>query len=586
MSTDGPMTTRRTGASRTAAILTLFVLGAIVPLVVASHYGALDIPRSDDWSYLVTLFRWLDHGRLGFNDWVSMTLIGQLVITAPIVAVFGDSIRAVHVFSAFLAFGGLVGLYGIGTQLLPQRRGSLLVAVTIAIGPLWAPLAATYMTDVPAFAIQMIALAVAVRAVRGPRLALPQLGIALGIGFVALSIRQYEVIPTIAILLVALWLVAHEPDHHRRLQAVIAMAGAVAVATIALLGWWSSLPDSLSLSPNPQASGLIGNLALQTAGFLRLTGLLLIPVVVWVGPIRIARRAWTASRALTLLLTGATATWLLITYLRNPAVPFVGNYVDRHGVLAEDVLKGRRLLVMPAPMFDLLVVVGSIAGILLALALVEPLLRLAARVRARDRTLVDPGTTVIALTVAGFAAAYTIAIATKLPIFDRYALPAIPLVGLLLISTMHRADAIAVADGTSRVDSPSNARGGLVLTAVALILFGGVGLLFGTDSAAFDGARWRVDEATVHRGYSSAALDGGFEWIGFHRQHGPPTEPDPTAAERRRLKAAYFRGLCVDVVVNPRARVARRAIARATMGGLGHRAVTIVSVRNSRRCAK
>ncbi len=565
------------------AILTLFVLGVIVPLAVASHYGALDIPRSDDWSYLVTLFRWLDHGRLGFNNWVSMTLIGQLVITAPIVAIFGDSIRAVHVFSALLAFGGLVGLYAVGAQLLPGRRGALLVAVTIAIGPLWAPLAATYMTDVPAFAIQMIALAVGVSAVRGGRLALPRLAVALGLGFVAISIRQYEVIPTIAMVLVALWLVAHEPDRRRRLRAVVLMTGAVALATIALLGWWSSLPDSLSLSPSPQASGLVGNLVLQTAGFLRLTGLLLIPVVVWIGPIRIARRAWGASRALTLLVAGATGTWLLVTYLRNPAVPFVGNYVDRHGVLAEDVLKGRRLLVMPAPMFDLLVIAGSIAGILLMLALVEPLLRLVSRVQTRDSALTDPGTTLIALTVVGFAAAYTIAIATKLPIFDRYALPAIPLIGLMLISSMSRAEITADASHTARV-MPST-RTGVVLTGAVLILFAGVGLLFGTDSAAFDATRWRVDEATVHRGYSAHALDGGFEWIAFHRRRGPPTAVQ-SAAERQRLKAAYFRGLCVDVIVNPQPPVERRAIARATMGGLGHADVTIVSVRNSRRCAK
>ena len=226
----------------------------VVPLVVAAHYGALDIPRSDDWSYLVTLFRWMDHGRLGFNDWVSMTLIGQLVITAPIVAIFGNSIRAVHIFSAGIGFAGLLGLYAIGRQVLPRGRGALLLAVTIAVGPLWAPLAATYMTDVPAFAMQMLSLAVAVSAVRRPQLALTKLAIALGLGFVAISIRQYEVIPVIATLLVAGWVVVHEGDR-RRIRILGTMAGILVIATIGLFAWWSSLPDCLSLSPDPQTSG-------------------------------------------------------------------------------------------------------------------------------------------------------------------------------------------------------------------------------------------------------------------------------------------------------------------------------------------
>ena len=569
---------RRGGAASWISVLILFVAGVLLPLLVAAHYDALDIPRSDDWSYLVTLFRWVDHGRLGFNDWVSMTLVGQLVIAAPIVAVFGESIRAVHIFSAVLGFAGLLGLYAVGRQVLPRGRGALLVAVTMAVGPLWAPLAATYMTDVPAFAAQMLSLGVAISAVRRPRLALAKLALALALGFVAISIRQYEIIPVIATLLVAVWIAAHEPDRGR-LRPVLAMAGALVLAVVALLAWWSNLPDSLSLSPDPQTSGLVANLIVQSAGFLRLTGLLLIPVVVWLDPMRIIRRAWNASRRLALATAAGASTWLLVTYVRSPATPFVGNYVDRHGVLSEDVLNGRRPLVMPARMFDLVVAAGSIAAVVLLLAMVEPTTRLIASIRNRDRTLTDPGTAILALTVAGFATAYAIAIATKLPIFDRYALPAIPLAGLLTIGTMERA-------GPEPVPIPPRSTPGwtrLVATAVVTVLFAGVGLVFATDSAAFDATRWKVDEAAVRHGYSPLAIYGGFEWISYHRRRGPIL--GKSVAERQRLRRIYFRGLCVDVVVNPRPRVARRAIARATMGGIGHADVAIVAVPNSRRCA-
>ena len=56
----------------------LAVIGVALPVAVASRYGALGIPRSDDWSYLLTMYRWLEDGKLTFNGWVSMTLIGQV----------------------------------------------------------------------------------------------------------------------------------------------------------------------------------------------------------------------------------------------------------------------------------------------------------------------------------------------------------------------------------------------------------------------------------------------------------------------------------------------------------------------------
>ena len=58
--------------------------GAVVPLLVAARSGALGIPRSDDWSYLLSLFRWVDTGRLSYNNWAGMTLVGQLVLAVPV----------------------------------------------------------------------------------------------------------------------------------------------------------------------------------------------------------------------------------------------------------------------------------------------------------------------------------------------------------------------------------------------------------------------------------------------------------------------------------------------------------------------
>src|SRR4051794_14166443 len=67
-----------------ASVGLLLVLGFALPLLIARHYHALGVPRGDDWSYLRTLFHWVDTGHLNFNNWVTMTLVGQLVLAAPI----------------------------------------------------------------------------------------------------------------------------------------------------------------------------------------------------------------------------------------------------------------------------------------------------------------------------------------------------------------------------------------------------------------------------------------------------------------------------------------------------------------------
>ncbi|MSO38232.1 MAG: hypothetical protein EXQ69_08290 [Acidimicrobiia bacterium] len=567
-------------------VLLLFLVGVVLPLCVASYYGALGIPRSDDWSYLVSLFRWVDSGTLAFNDWVSMTLVGQLIITVPLVAVVGQSIWAVQIFAALIGFIGLLGVVWLGRIVIPMGRGALLLAVTIALGPLWAPLAATYMTDVPAFAAQMIALALAASALRRTPLSIPLFAAAMFVGFIGISIRQYGVIPVIAIVVIAVWSCARTGDR-ARLRTVLALSAATALCTLALLFWWSGLPDSLSLAPEPPASGAIAMLFIQGAGFLRLTGLLLLPVILLANPIAIFRRAWSASAATSGVVVGLVSGWLLVAYVRVPAVPFVGNYIDRHGVLADDVLIGHRVLngerppVIPTYLFDLLALIGSVGGLLLALAAVPYVVRLASRLQSRESVEIDAQGSLLVLTLIGFVVAYAVALLTGLPIFDRYALLTIPIAGLLLLRTTAHA---AVTESLQHSDAQTRRATARCWTGaiVTLTALGLVGLAFSTDSASFDATRWEVATKATERGYGPLDVYGGFEWLAYHRQRGPRLSKNQV--ERQHFRSQDFQNLCVDLVVNPIQRIAVRGIARGEVRGLAHKPVLIVAVPNDQTC--
>jgi hypothetical protein len=225
-------------------------------------------------------------------------------------------------------------------------------------------------------------------------------------------------------------------------------------------------------------------------------------------------------------------------------------------------------------------VAGSLGAVLLALAAVPAVVDLARRVRRRDLVPRDPITTILGLSVLGFTAAYSVAIVTHLPVFDRYALPTLPLVGLLLVR--RRVTEVDDATATGRSVSARATSAAVVATVIAL---GVVGLAYATDSASYDAARWRVDEQVVRAGWSARHIDGGFEWIAWHRKVGPPA-PAGTQAERIRRRIAYLAPFCIDVIVNPTPNARRHAIASSTVHGLWHAGETIVATPNGKPCPR
>ena len=415
-----------------AIVLILAVVAVVVPLVIAARGDAFGIPRSDDWSYLLTLFRFADTGRISFNNWVSMTLIGQVVLSAPVALAFGRSIRAVQVLTALVGLGGLLTVVGLGRALGVRTGKAVFVAVMVAVGPLWAALAVSYMTDIPAFTAGMVTLLLGVVALGRRPVAVGWVVAALVAGFVAFSIRQYAIVPGLATAIVAGWTLATRGDR-RRLRQVAIATGVLLLAAAVLFLWWRGYSNAKSLSPAIPSPHSVWDGMLKGTEFLRLLALLVTPVLLLAHPVRLVRRSWDASRALSLVLGGLMLVLQVGVFVRVRETPFLGNYVARDGVLARAVLEGERPDVLPRALFDLLVVVASVAAVVLAVALVPFVLSLRDRWRDRRFGIDDPVGSVVVLTIVGYAAAYLLAVVTELPLYDRYVLPFVPLVAFLLL---------------------------------------------------------------------------------------------------------------------------------------------------------
>ncbi|HEY3834796.1 MAG TPA: hypothetical protein VGO03_21060, partial [Acidimicrobiia bacterium] len=432
----------------------LVVVGAVLPLVIAHHYDALRIPRSDDWSYLRALIHWRHSGHLDFNHWVSMTLIAQLILARPIVAIWSDSITATRVLTATLGVVGLGAIVAMAPAAGVSRRRGLLVAVTLAACPLWGPLASTFMTEVPAFCFEMLCLwcALAGWSRRREGSAGMATGYLVGtavFGFIAIAIRQYAAITVAGVLLAAI-VAAWAGRDRRALRDALVVTGASLVATLALLVWWAHVPNLRALSPRAPSELSYKDVIRTAGGFMRLAGLMMLPPIVLAGPVRIVRRAWAAGRVLTVTIAGLAVLVLVVsdqTYFAPARVStFVGNYFDPRGVLADDINYGTRPRIMAKSLFSVLTLIGSVAGLLVVVAIVPFLVTWWSRWRGRERgpgslrTFLGPAVhdaprLALGLNVVGFAVGYEIAVLFKFPIWDRYALPALPVVGLLILSS-------------------------------------------------------------------------------------------------------------------------------------------------------
>jgi hypothetical protein len=484
-----------------AVVVTVTVLGLLAPLLIARHYGALGIPRSDDWSYLVTLFRLVDSGRLSFNHWVSMHLVGQLALGAPIAAVAHRNVTAQQVLTLVLGGVALATTALTARELRLATTARVLAVLSLAASPFWGALVVSYMTDVPALAFSSLATWLAVRAWTRPGRGTGLLLGSVASAFYATSIRQYAVVTLIAVVAVAI-LDARRRADGRGVRMWITTGVVAGIAVVALDLWWRTIPDGRSLSPTAPSASELGRLVTDGAGFVRVCALCLLPVLVWAAPLTRLREAWRSAPVVTAVTAVVTAAWLAATAVRTPDAVFVGNYVTRRGVLSDIVLVGRRPGVLPGPVWHLLVLVAGIAGVVLVTILVAELGRWVRR--RRVRTPGDPARTMLALSVAGYAAAYAGAIATGVQVYDRYALAAIGPLGILLLVT--------AAD--LRTGHPVPTR---VLTAVAASVLVLVGLTFTADSASYDGARWALATRVTHQGWPARTVNGGFEWRNYHR---------------------------------------------------------------------
>jgi hypothetical protein len=456
------------------ACVSILPVALAVALAVAGH--AWGVPRTDDWSFARVAYALHNTGAVHLVGWSQMTLLGQVVWAQPFLWVLGNHQSSLETSTAVLAVAGLWAGFRLARRFLERGPGLLAFGCLVLAAGLLRD-TTTFMTDVPAVAVELIVLAIGIAALAATGRRRTELLALVGlIGFWGFTVREAAIAAPLAIL------VAAGAKRRRGAWAFVVVCGAFYV-------WRQGLAGGQGFNARPP---LVVGAGLMVEA-LCILGLGLVPVLLWTAkswwrPVNAAvrRRGCLLGAALMVLplaaarTTGGQPQWLL------------GVYLERSGINASIDTLGTRPNLLPAAVWLALTLAAIGATVVLCGLVAEWLV-------SRTQPQFDAGTA-LAATVGLVLCSCAAAAVLNGQVFERYLWPAILPTAILILRRYP--------------DRPTTnlRRTGIVSLAAA----GALTVALTANSAAFDSARWSAGQSLVRSGLAPNAVDAGFEWVGAH----------------------------------------------------------------------
>jgi hypothetical protein len=516
-------------------------------LVDDQLHGALGVSRNDDWTFLKVAFHLADAHRIALNGFAQMMLVGQPIAAWPINALFHDSITALQIAVAILGAGGVAAAYLVLRRFLSPPWAAL-ACLTLVVGPFFGELSTSYMTDVPAFALEAVALLLGIKALERRSISFPLLVASGVVGFLAFSVREYGAIAFAAVMAAAVCKVASGGSRKQLLRVVVLGSG-VLMACLALYVWRHSLAYDVSTQINVSTGHLRSWLEMLPKIAFTLA-FLVSPVAIAISPVRALSRVWSRSPFVSILVVVATGGALAL----NRHDPFVGNSFTLEGTYPGSVPGRWPPLLGPLPWL-LVRLIAAYALLMLLAVLTLAVWDMVSRVRMKGvRSAVQDASTklaqlMLAIFVTGVLAMHAIIMLftfTTASFYDRYLVPVIPFTAALLIGSAL----------TQRLTFRKPARS-LSVAIAGMAAFGLLGFLYGDTAATIDGTKWKAADQAERLGFKASTIDGGFEWFGFHQPDptllvSGPNLPPARGAARTGWEALFSpRPVCATVVREP-----------------------------------
>ena len=468
------------------AIAVFGLIGVGVPLWLAAAAGAIGIPTVDDWVYMRGASSLLNTGIIDMPGHTAAS-VGQLLMIQPLLRMSGGDPWA------FTAFGLIMTLIGIIATYLLARRfvgtgSAVMVVLMVEAFPGFARISASFMTDIPAFALGMVCLLLGtiwLESGRGWALLA-----CLGVGLLAVSVREFAIAAPGAVLVIS--------GARSRAKDRVWLAGVTLVFALGVAG----VLFAASLIPGhavPETTGGLGRIVLIVPAVLTFAAILLPALVLAIG-----RQMQTLQPAQ--ILAGVGIAGLAFVAPWGAWTGGGGNFWTPIGLAGDGLLRGARETVIAEDPWAMSAQLAWTAAMLLATLA----LSLAQRDLAGWRSLsgarakldrIARGRSGLLGTFLLINAGGLIAFSAVYGVWDRYLYPLVPAAAILILSWRPE----AFRFGRSAAFSHA-AFAWLAVSALAIA----------ANSFAYDAARWREGEGAVAMGYDARTIDAGYEWVGYH----------------------------------------------------------------------
>jgi hypothetical protein len=461
---------------------------------------------NDDWSYVQSARVLAQTGHIVYNGWAAPILGWQLYLGALFIKLFGPSFTSIRASTLLIA---------VITAFLTQRtlvraginsRNATIGTLTLALSPLFLPLALSFMTDIDSLFCVVLCLFACLRALQAntDRAVLAWLAFAALSNALGGTVRQIAWLGVLLMFPSACWLLRRRP--YVLLSGTLLYAISI-VFIFASLRWFRQQPYSIPevlIESNSDFLHLAG-LALPLLIFFLTFAMFLLPILIAFVPAVSPR---SRRMAVLLAICGVLCLPLAIHFgfpysIRSVALPidWGGNYVTPHGLVYVFGIKGTQPAIFSIG-FRLLLSIAVLFALLCFLTFLPNSRRTTPSAQADPRISLPSSPSIswrsLLVLLLPFTVAYT---ALLIPrglrgfLFDRYLLLLLP-IGLILLLRLYQ----------------DRVRPNLPVASVVLVLLFAAFAVAGTHDVF---SMYRAQQAAIDElraaGIPDSAIDGGFE---------------------------------------------------------------------------
>ncbi len=281
-----------------------------VGVILLFIHGGSNEPFMDDFSYAKTALEFARTGHFVYNGWATAMLGWQVPWGALVIKLFGFSFRALQLSMVPLSMASVYLFHQVLRRFGITPANAILGTLTLALSPLFLPLAVSFMTDIPGLLVILLCMHMcqSAAAARTARTAILWLTAATAVNIFGGTVRQIAWLGALIMVPSTAWML-------RRWRGM-KLAGALLfllsfLSVLGFMHWFAAQPYNVPqhVFNGPISMRMAIHGIVQAAKTILCLLLIVLPVMVaWIGPLRRlpASRRWSIVVA-SALITAALA---------------------------------------------------------------------------------------------------------------------------------------------------------------------------------------------------------------------------------------------------------------------------------------